>query len=91
MLILSRKIGERVCIGASVVVTVVAARNGKVRLAFDAPAPGGHRPGRSPQALQPVDPHEAGADRRLLQGGGLDLESIRKRGQTPSLFRIGFK
>ena len=38
MLILSRKIGERVCIGASVVVTVVAARNGQVRLAFDAPA-----------------------------------------------------
>jgi carbon storage regulator len=38
MLILSRKIGERVCIGPSVVVTVVAARNGQVRLAFDAPA-----------------------------------------------------
>jgi carbon storage regulator len=38
MLILSRKIGEQVCIGPSVVVTVVAARNGQVRLAFDAPA-----------------------------------------------------
>jgi carbon storage regulator len=38
MLVLSRKTGERVCIGASVVVTVLAARNGQVRLAFDAPA-----------------------------------------------------
>ena len=37
MLILSRKTGQRVCIGASVVVTVVAIGNGQVRLAFDAP------------------------------------------------------
>jgi carbon storage regulator len=38
MLVLSRKTGERVCIGASVVVTVVDVHNGRVRLAFDAPA-----------------------------------------------------
>ena len=37
MLVLSRKIGERVCIGKTVVVTVVAVNNGKVRLAFNAP------------------------------------------------------
>ncbi len=38
MLVLSRKPGERVCIGASVVVVVVAVHNGQVRLAFDAPS-----------------------------------------------------
>jgi carbon storage regulator len=38
MLVLSRKVGERVCIGASVVVTVVDVHNGRVRLAFDAPS-----------------------------------------------------
>ena len=38
MLVLSRKAGEQVCIGDSVVVTVVAVRNGQVRLAFDAPS-----------------------------------------------------
>ena len=38
MLVLSRKPGQRVCIGASVVVTVVDVHDGKVRLAFDAPA-----------------------------------------------------
>jgi len=37
MLILSRKIGERVCIGKTVVVKVVSVQNGRVRLAFDAP------------------------------------------------------
>ncbi len=37
MLVLSRKTGQRVHIGASVVVTVVEARDGQVRLAFDAP------------------------------------------------------
>ena len=36
MLVLNRKTGERICIGASVVVTVVAVRNGQVRLAFEA-------------------------------------------------------
>jgi len=38
MLVLTRKTGERVHIGASVVVTVVAIDKGRVRLAFDAPA-----------------------------------------------------
>lgn len=37
MLVLSRKTGQRIRIGASVVLTVVEARNGQVRLAFDAP------------------------------------------------------
>jgi carbon storage regulator len=37
MLVLSRKIGERVCIGSSVMVTVASVKNGRVRLAFDAP------------------------------------------------------
>jgi carbon storage regulator len=38
MLVLSRKTGERVRIGASVVVTVLAVHNGRVRLSFDAPS-----------------------------------------------------
>jgi carbon storage regulator len=38
MLVLTRKTGERVRIGTSVVVTVVAIDQGRVRLAFDAPA-----------------------------------------------------
>lgn len=37
MLILSRKSGQRVRIGTTVVVTVVEVRNRQVRLAFDAP------------------------------------------------------
>jgi carbon storage regulator len=37
MLVLSRKTGQRVHIGASVVVTVVQVRNGQVRLAIEAP------------------------------------------------------
>jgi carbon storage regulator CsrA len=37
MLVLSRKIGQQVCIGATVVVTVVEVHNGQVRLAIDAP------------------------------------------------------
>jgi carbon storage regulator len=37
MLVLNRKEGQRVHIGASVVVTVVQVRNGQVRLAFEAP------------------------------------------------------
>jgi carbon storage regulator len=38
MLVLSRKEGEKVCVGNSVTVTVVSVRNGRVRLGFDAPA-----------------------------------------------------
>src|SRR5260370_142948 len=37
MLVLSRKTGQRVHIGVSVTLTVVEARDGQVRLAFDAP------------------------------------------------------
>ena len=37
MLVLSRKTGRRVCIGETVVITVLALDNGQVRLAFDAP------------------------------------------------------
>jgi carbon storage regulator len=38
MLILSRKVGERVVIGDSIVVTVVHLKRGRVRLGIDAPA-----------------------------------------------------
>jgi len=38
MLVLTRKIGERVIIGDDVVITVLEARNDKVRLGIDAPA-----------------------------------------------------
>lgn len=37
MLVLSRKVGERVCIGGSIVVTVLAARGGTVRIGIEAP------------------------------------------------------
>ena len=37
MLVLSRKIGEQVCIGANIFVTVVEVHNGQVRLGIDAP------------------------------------------------------
>jgi carbon storage regulator len=38
MLVLSRKQGERVLIGPDVVVTLLEARDGRVRLGFEAPA-----------------------------------------------------
>ena len=38
MLILSRKIGEEICIGDTVELTVLEVRGGKVRLGFSAPA-----------------------------------------------------
>ena len=37
MLVLSRKIGERIVIGPDVVVTVVEIKHDRVRLAFEAP------------------------------------------------------
>jgi carbon storage regulator len=37
MLVLSRKPGEKVVIGSGVLVTVVAVKGNRVRLAFDAP------------------------------------------------------
>lgn len=37
MLCLTRKIGQKIHIGPSVVLTVVAIEKGQVRLAFDAP------------------------------------------------------
>jgi len=38
MLVLSRRVGEAVCVGPGVMVRVVEARGGRVRLAIDAPA-----------------------------------------------------
>ncbi len=37
MLVLSRKVGERIQIGDTVVLTVVECKNGRVRLGFEAP------------------------------------------------------
>ncbi len=37
MLVLSRKVGERILIGDKVVVTVLAIERGKLRLGFEAP------------------------------------------------------
>jgi carbon storage regulator len=36
MLVLTRKIGEKVVVGGNITVTVVAVEKGRVRLAFDA-------------------------------------------------------
>ena len=38
MLVLSRKVGERIVIGPNVVITVIAAKNGRVRLGIEAPS-----------------------------------------------------
>lgn len=38
MLVLSRKLGERVCIGGNIVLTVVDIRPDRIRLGFDCPA-----------------------------------------------------
>jgi carbon storage regulator len=38
MLVLSRRTGERVCIGQGIVVEVLQVRHGRVRLGFHAPA-----------------------------------------------------
>lgn len=38
MLVLSRKVGEAVCVGPGVYVRVIETRGGNVRLAIDAPA-----------------------------------------------------
>jgi carbon storage regulator CsrA len=37
MLVLTRKLGEKVIIGDNITIAVVAVENGRVRLAFDAP------------------------------------------------------
>ncbi|MBY0525682.1 MAG: carbon storage regulator [Gemmataceae bacterium] len=37
MLVLSRKLGEKVCIGAHVIVTVVAVSGNRVRIGIEAP------------------------------------------------------
>jgi carbon storage regulator len=37
MLVLTRKIGEKVMIGGNITLAVVAVENGRVRLAFEAP------------------------------------------------------
>lgn len=38
MLVLSRRVGESVCVGPGVVIRVMETRGGRVRLAIDAPA-----------------------------------------------------
>jgi carbon storage regulator len=38
MLVLTRKVGEQICIGGQIVVTVVRIQSDKVRLGFEAPA-----------------------------------------------------
>ena len=38
MLVLSRKVGEAVCVGPGVKIRVMETRGGRVRLAIDAPA-----------------------------------------------------
>ena len=51
MLVLSRKVGEKVCIGNGILVTVLSSAGGRVRLGFTAPRDVGIRRGE----LVPVD------------------------------------
>jgi carbon storage regulator len=37
MLVLTRKVGERICIGEHIVLTVTAVESGRVRIGIDAP------------------------------------------------------
>lgn len=37
MLVLSRKLGEKICIGENICITVVDVERGKIRLGIDAP------------------------------------------------------
>ena len=37
MLVLSRKLGEKICIGENICITVVNVERGKIRLGIDAP------------------------------------------------------
>jgi len=37
MLVVTRKVGERICIGPDVVITLVRASNGSARIGIDAP------------------------------------------------------
>ena len=63
MLVLTRKLGEKVVIGDHITLTVVEIRGNQVRLAFDAPAPvrimrgelvrNQHRSVRAPELLDP--------------------------------------
>ena len=57
MLVLSRRVGESVCVGPGVTIRVVEANPGRVRLAIDAPAE--VRILRS--ELKPFAPGETGA------------------------------
>jgi carbon storage regulator len=80
MLALSRKPGEKVVIGNGITLTVVEARGGRVRLAFDAPeqvrilrAELASRQGGPPDAEMDDRPGESGA-----AASGLELQQARR-------------
>lgn len=61
MLVLSRKVGERICIGEGVYVQVVDIRGGKVRLGVTAPP--GVRVDREEVRLRILDEQSEGGER----------------------------
>lgn len=58
MLVLARKVGERIMVGEEVVITVIDVRNGQVRLGVEAPK------------TMAVDREEVRKNKRAGEGGG---------------------
>ena len=71
MLVLSRRVGERIVIGEDIVLTVVEVRNDTVRLGIDAPR---HISVNRAEVLLAVEE----ANRAAAQVGDDQLESLRK-------------
>jgi len=62
MLVLSRKLGEKICIGENISITVVDIDRGKIRLGIDAPAGRAHlSAGIAPLKAGATNPPEASA------------------------------
>jgi carbon storage regulator len=58
MLVLTRKVGDRIWIGDQICITVVHTERGKVRVGIDAPRDVVIRRGELPKTPPPVDPKE---------------------------------
>ncbi|WP_324650471.1 carbon storage regulator CsrA [Georgenia sp. H159] len=70
MLVLSRRVGERIVIGEDIVLTVVEVRNDTVRLGIDAPR---HVAVNRAEVLQAVEE----ANRAAARAGDDELDALR--------------
>ena len=67
MLVLSRKLGEKIHIGADITITVVEMRGNQIRLGIDAPPASLHFPGGT---HRPLGPHRGGVVSGSVAFGG---------------------